>query len=168
MPRPTNQPDETNYSLFERTGPFTALTSLIRQHADNPDTQPALDRETADQLAVMVAGGQAPALVAAMAATTGAILQNWFSGNTSQQTLLHDLRATIAQPGWSPATEPALTAARDIVADYVTAPRSPDADLDQILETSEPIEHSDILNAGLMMCLELLRAGRRTSHPSNT
>lgn len=161
-----HQPDEVRYSLFDRTGPFATLTSLIRQHADNPDTQPALDRETATQLAIMVNEGLAPALVAAIAATTGEILNEWLGGNPPRDSLLAGLHATTAQPGWSPAPESALTAARDIVADYVSAPRLPDADMSRF-RAAEPIPDADMLNAGLMMCLELLHSGRHACQTSN-
>lgn len=155
-----HQPDEARYSVFDRTGPFAALTSLIRQHADNPDIQPALDRETATQLAVMVDEGLAPALVAAMAATTGEILNEWLGSNTPRDSLLAGLEATTTQPGWSPVPEPALTAARGIVSDYASTPRPPDEDLTSHTALGDKIQHADMLNAGLMMCLELLRGGR--------
>jgi hypothetical protein len=156
-----HQAGEVRFSLFDRTGPFTALTSLIRRHADNPDVQPELGRETATQVAIMVAEGLAPALLAAMAATTGEILNDWFGGNPPRSELLAGLDSTIAQPRWSPAPEAALHAARDMVVDYVAAPRPPDDEVILGRDAGEPIAGADVLNAGLMMCLELVRAGRR-------
>jgi hypothetical protein len=67
--------------------------------------------------------------------------------------VLAGVDSTTAQPGWSPWPEPALTAAKHIVADYVSSPRLYDSSIDRITALGGRADQQALLDAGMMMCL---------------
>jgi hypothetical protein len=151
--RPHNGP-----AAFDLTKPFDAVRTLIRRYAEDTDTPIALDAETGSQVAAMVSWGMAAAILAEMAASTGRVLAEWFPSGTPLDHLLSGLDSTIAQPGWSPVSELALSAAKHVVADYVSSPRLHDSSIDQTTAQGEVRDQAEILDAGVMMCLELLHS----------
>jgi hypothetical protein len=146
------------FAMFDLASPFGAVRSLIQRYAEDTDAPVTLDDVTAFQLSVMVSWGMAAAILAEMAATTGRVLREWFPLGGPLDQLLAGLDSTTAQPGWSPWPESALAASKHIVADYVSSPRLHDSSIDQITALGGAVEHAEILNAGVMMCLELLHS----------
>jgi hypothetical protein len=153
---PDNRP-ENAYAAFDLTSPFDAVRSLIRRYAEDTDTPVTLDPVTGAQIQQMVAWGMAAAILAEMADSTGRVLAEWFPSGTPLDHLLSGLDSTIAQPGWSPVPEPALSAAKHVVADYVS-PRLHDSSIDQTTAQGKVKDQAEILDVGVMMCLELLRS----------
>jgi hypothetical protein len=150
---------ENDSAAFDLTIPFDAVRSLIRRYAEDTDTPVTLDAVTGAQISIMVSWGMASAILAEMAASTGRVLGEWFPLGAPLDQVLAGLDSTTAQPGWSPWPESVLTAAKHIVADYVSSPRLHDSPIDRIEALAGPSDQQALLDAGVMMCLELLRSG---------
>jgi hypothetical protein len=167
MTHPDGGSDADNHphsgpAAFDLTKPFEAVRTLIRRYAEDTETPVAIDPATGAQIQQMVAWGMAAAILAEIAATTGRLLNEWFpAGDAPIDRLLAGLDLTIAQPGWSPAAEPALQAAKHVVADYVSHPRLPDFSIDKTTALGGTSEQQAIPDAGVLMCLEFLRSARR-------
>ena len=157
---PDDRPDNA-YAAFDLTIPFDAARSLIRRYAEDTDTPITLDAVTGSQLSIMVSWRMAAAILAEMAATTGEILHEWLPAGPPLDQLLARLDATIAQPGWSPVPEPALHAAKHVVADYVSAPRPHDASIDAATALGGTSDQAAILHVGVMMCCTVLALARQ-------
>jgi len=143
------------------------MRALIQRYAENTDTPVTLDPVTGAQIAHMVAWGMAAAILAEMAASTGRVLKEWFPAGAPLDHLMAGLDSTTAQPGWSPWPESALTAAKHIVAEYVSSPRLHDSSIDTITELGGRSDQQAFLDAGVMMCLELLRSASQLRDAGN-
>jgi hypothetical protein len=146
------------------TKPFDAARTLIRRYAEDTDTPIDLDAQTGSRVAGTVSSGMAAAILAEIAASTGRVLAEWFPPRTPLDHLLFGLDSTTAQPGWSPVSQPALFAAKHVVADNVS---SPACTIHQSIRSQhstaqgEVRDQAEILDAGVMMCLELVGGARQ-------